>query len=225
MGGVTQVALPLIWFERPVLSALAPAVTARCAVLGPGTAHDRFAGVEAAVAAVAGSAPYDAAFLDRAPRLRVIARTGIGYDGVDVEAATARGVAVCNAPDGPTVSTAEHAITLMLMIAKRVGPSAAALRTGTSIGYFSRHDGIELDGKILGLIGFGRIARRVARIAAGIGMRIVVFDPFLPASAVPSRIRRADTLEALLRDADVVSVHVPLTAESRACSGRPRSPR
>ncbi len=219
MGGVTQVALPLIWFERPVLSALAPAVTARCAVLGPGTAHDRFAGVEAAVAAVAGSAPYDAAFLDRAPRLRVIARTGIGYDGVDVEAATARGVAVCNAPDGPTVSTAEHAITLMLMIAKRVGPSAAALRTGTSIGYFSRHDGIELDGKILGLIGFGRIARRVARIAAGIGMRIVVFDPFLPASAVPSRIRRADTLEALLRDADVVSVHVPLTAESRGMFG------
>ena len=216
---MTRRELPRVWFERAVLPALAAAVEARCTVLGPATADDPFAGVETAVAAVAGAAPYDAAFLGRAPSLRVIARTGIGYDGVDVEAATQRGVAVCNAPDGPTVSTAEHAITLMLMVAKHVAPAATALRTGTTGGYFSRHEGIELDRKILGLVGFGRIARRVARIARGLGMRILVYDPFLAASALPARTRRAETLDTLLREADVVSVHVPLSRTSEGMFG------
>ena len=76
----------------------------------------------------------------RAPRHCVSsARTGIGYDGVDVAAATRRGIAVCNTPDGPTISTAEHAVTLMLLVAKRVDRAAAALRTGTASGYYSRH--------------------------------------------------------------------------------------
>ena len=219
MGRVNRPALPGVWFERPVLPALAESVAARCTVLGPGTADDRYAGVEAAVAAIAGAAPYDGSFLDRAPTLLVIARTGIGYDGVDVEAATRRGVAVCNAPDGPTVSTAEHAVTLMLMVGKQVAPAAESLRTRTSDGYFSRHEGLELDGKILGLVGFGRIARRVARIARGAGMRIHVYDPFLPASAIPTRTRRVESLEALLRDADVVSVHIPLTPASQGSFG------
>ncbi len=219
MGRVTRSTLPPVWFERPVLPEFGPSVVARCTVLGPATDRDRYAGVEAAVAAVAGAAPYDAAFLDRAPHLRVIARTGIGYDAVDVEAATRRGVAVCNAPDGPTVSTAEHAVTLMLQVAKNVKSAESALRTGTSGGYFGRHEGIELDGKVLGLVGFGRIARRVARIAGGLGMRVMVFDPYLARSAVPARVRRADTLEALLRTADVVSVHVPLTEKSRDMFG------
>lgn len=210
--------LPRIWFERPVLPAFAASVAERCDILGPATTADRYAGVETAVAAVAGAAVYDDAFLARAPLLRVIARTGIGYDGVDVEAATRRGVAVCNAPDGPTISTAEHAITLMLMVAKRITPAATSLRTGTS-GYFSRHAGIELDGKVLGLVGFGRIARHVARIAGGLGMGILVHDPFVPDAALPAPTRRAATLDALLREADVVSVHVPLTLESRELFG------
>ena len=211
--------LPPVWFERPVLAELGPSVAARCTVLGPATDGDPYAGVEAAVAAVAGAAPYGAKFLDRAPHLRVIARTGIGCDAVDVEAATRRGVAVCNAPDGPTVSTAEHAVTLMLLVAKNVKSAESALRTGTSSGYYGRHDGIELDGKVLGLVGFGRIARRVARIAGGLGMRVMVFDPYLAPSAVPARARRADTLDALLRAADVVSVHVPLTESARGMFG------
>ncbi len=216
---MTHRALPPVWFERAVLPALAAAVEARCTVLGPGTPDDRFAGVDAAVAAIAGAASYDDAFFDRAARLRVIARTGIGYDGVDLEAATRRGIAVCNAPDGPTVSTAEHAVALMLMVTKHLAPAAAALRTGTSAGYFSRHEGIELDGKVLGLVGFGRIARRVARIAGGLGMRILVHDPLLPSSVVPADTRRVDALEALLREADVVSVHVPLTSASQGMFG------
>jgi D-3-phosphoglycerate dehydrogenase / 2-oxoglutarate reductase len=206
--------LPRIWFDRPLLPALAPTITAACAVLGPATDSDPYAGVDTAVAAIVGATPYADAFLDRAPRLRVIARSGIGYDNIDVAAATRRGVAVCNAPDGPTVSTAEHAIALLLAVAKRLRPAEAALRSGQASNYYARHDGTELDGKVLGLVGFGRIARRVARIAQGLGMEVVVVDPYLDPSAVPSSIRRVESLEELLPLADVISVHVPLTEAS-----------
>ena len=151
--------------------------------------------------------------------LLVLARTGIGYDAVDVDAATRLGIAVCNTPDGPTTSTAEHAVTLMLIVAKKVRPAEAALRTGTSATYYARHAGIELDGKMLGLVGCGRIARRVARIAQGLGMRVKAFDPYLASAGMPSGVERAGTLEELLRAADVVSVHVPLTATSRGMFG------
>ncbi len=211
--------LPPVWFERPVLPELAASVAAECTILGPADDADPYAGIEPAVAAVVGAATYGDAFLARASALRVIARTGIGYDSVDVAAATRRGVAVCNTPDGPTISTAEHAVTLMLLVAKRVNAAAAALRTGTASGYYSRHTGIELDGKVLGLVGFGRIARHVARIAAGLGMRVVVFDPYLAAAAIPAGTERADTLDTLLATADIVSVHVPLTDDSRGMFG------
>ena len=219
---MTATTLPPVWFERPVLPELAATVAAACTMLGPSTDDDPYAGVDTAVAAIAGAATYDDAFMERAPDLRVIARTGIGYDAVDVEAATRRGIAVCNTPDGPTISTAEHAVTLMLLVAKNVRTAESALRTGRSRGYYSRHEGIELDGKILGLVGFGRIARHVARIAQGIGLRVMIFDPYLAASAVPAGIDRADTLDVLLRSADVVSVHIPLTETSRGMFGAAR---
>lgn len=206
---------PLIWFERPVLPALAPTVAATCTVLGPGTAEDPYAGIDEAVAAVVGSAPFDGPAMDRAPGLRVIARTGIGYDSIDVPAATARGIAVTNTPDGPTISTAEHAVMLMLMAAKRVRPSVTALMTGTADGYYARHEGIELAGKILGLVGLGRIARRVATIAEAIGMRVIAFDPYIDTAAAPAGIQLAATLDELLPVADVISVHIPLTDVSR----------
>jgi phosphoglycerate dehydrogenase-like enzyme len=184
---MTSPALPSIWFERPVLPELVEVVEASCSVLGPGTDVDRYAGIETAVGAIAGAAPYDGSVMDRAPSLRVIARTGIGYDAVDIGAATARGIAVCNTPDGPTISTAEHAITLMLMVAKKAKAAEASLTTGTSAGYYARHEGIELDGKVLGLVGCGRIARRVGAMAEAIGMRITTFDPYCD----PTRSHRA----------------------------------
>lgn len=211
--------LPAVWFERPVLPEFASTVAAACTILGPATDDDPYAGVATAVAAVAGGARYDEAFMEHAPDLLVIARTGIGYDSVDVAAATRRGIAVCNTPDGPTVSTAEHAVTLMLAVAKNVKAAESALTMGMSRSYFASHAGIELDGKVLGLVGFGRIARHVARIARGLGMRVITFDPYVVSSAVPARIGRADTLEDLLRRADVVSVHVPLTDASRGMFG------
>jgi D-3-phosphoglycerate dehydrogenase len=210
---------PYVWFERPVLPDLALSVQASCSVLGPGTYDDPYAGIERAVGAVVGAAPYDGAVMDRAPHLRVIARTGIGYDAVDLAAATARGIAVCNTPDGPTISTAEHAVTLMLVVAKKVKTAESALTTGTTSGYYSRHEGIELASKVLGLVGFGRIARRVAAIAEGIGMRIVTFDPYVDPASIPPGVVRADDLDDLLRVADVVSVHVPLTDASRGMFG------
>jgi phosphoglycerate dehydrogenase-like enzyme len=212
---VTTAALPCIWFERPILPELAAEVAAVCTMLGPGSDDDRFAGVETALGALAGAALYDARVMERAPGLLVISRTGIGYDRVDVDAATRLGIAVCNTPDGPTVSTAEHAITLMLMVAKKVLPAEAALRAGTSATYYARHGGIELDGKVLGLVGFGRIARRVARIAGGLGMRVVAFDPYLAPDAATAEVTLAGTLDQLLAAADVVSVHVPLSPASR----------
>ena len=212
---MTSDPLPRIWFERPVLPAMIAAVAASCEMLGPGTDGDRYAGIEDAVAAIAGAAPYDGSVMDRAPGLRIIARTGIGVDAVDVAAATARGIAVCNTPDGPTVSTAEHAVTLILMVAKRVKASEAALRAGGSTGYFAHHEGIELDGKTLGLVGCGRIARRVGAIAEAIGMRVMTFDPYCDPRAIPSGFSHVSTLDGLLREADVVSVHVPLSDASR----------
>jgi phosphoglycerate dehydrogenase-like enzyme len=194
-------------------------VTAACTILGPATETDSGAGLDTAVAAVVGLVACNAAFMDRAPGLRVIARNGIGYDNVDVAAATERGIAVCNTPDGPTVSTAEHAVTLMLLVAKNIRAAETALRTGATAGYYIRHEGIELDGKVLGLVGFGRIARHVAGIAEGLGMHITTYDPFLPASAIRTGVDRADTLEDLLGVADVVSVHVPLTDASRGLFG------
>jgi phosphoglycerate dehydrogenase-like enzyme len=210
---------PPIWFERPILPEFAEEVAASCTVLGPSTANDPYAGVATAVAVVAGARRYDAAFMDRAPDLKVIARTGIGHDGVDIAAATQRGIAVCNTPDGPTISTAEHAITLMLLVAKNVASGQAALRAGTSEDYFAAHRGIELSGKVLGLIGFGRIARHVATIARGIGMDVRYFDPFVDAADAPAEIVRVEALDDLLRGADIVSVHVPFNESTRGMFG------
>jgi phosphoglycerate dehydrogenase-like enzyme len=195
-------------------------VESACTVLGPGTDDDAYAGIEGASGAVVGASPYDGSVMDRAPGLRVIARTGIGYDAVDVAAATARGIAVCNTPDSPTISTAEHALALMLMVAKRVKLAEASLTTGATSGYYSRHEGMELAEKVLGLIGCGRIARRVGAMAAGIGMRVVAFDPYL--DAMPDGIDRAEAVDEVLAIADVVSVHVPLTVESRGMFDRAR---
>ena len=212
--------LPRLWFERAVPSGLEAEVAARVAVLGPPTADDPYAGLATASGALASAYRYDAALMDRAPGLRVIARTGIGYDAVDVAEATRRGIAVCNTPDGPTVSTAEHAVTLILTVAKGVKRSEAELNAGVG-DYYARHRAIELDGKTLGLVGFGRIARRVARACLALGMRVTAFDPYLAAEAFGQDVARAATLRDLLAAADVVSLHVPLTAESRGLIGAP----
>lgn len=216
---MTSRALPPVWFERPIPPELVAEVAGSVTILGPSTADDPHAGLAAARAAVASTLRYDAALMDRAPDLRVIARTGIGYDLVDVAEATRRGIAVCNTPDAPTISTAEFAVTLLLLVAKNVRRAESDLRRGVG-GYYARHTAIELDGKVLGLVGFGRIARRVGRACEALGMRVAAYDPYLPPEAFPSDVARAESLERLLGEADVVSVHVPLTDATRGMFGR-----
>ena len=206
--------LPKVWFERQVLPDLADDVAGSVTMLGPAdaTPDDPYADLGEAEGVIASVDRYDAAFMERAPSLRIISRTGIGYDKVDIAAATERGIVVCNTPDGPTVSTAEHTITLMLMVAKNIKRAEEALRNGDQ-DLYANHTSIELDGRLLGLVGFGRIARHVAGIAAGMGMQILAFDPFLDDSAFPEGYRAA-SLESLLGQADIVSVHMPMTPEN-----------
>jgi D-3-phosphoglycerate dehydrogenase len=211
---------PKVWFEREILPDLVESVTAEAIILGPASATpgDPYRTLSAADGVVASVHRYDAALMDLAPNLKAISRTGIGYDKVDVLAATERGIAVCNTPDGPTISTAEHAVTLMMMVAKNVKRSEAELRGGGT-DFYARHVGIELTGQTLGLVGFGRIARQVARIAEGLGMVVAAYDPYLDAATFGSDVARCDALERLLTRADVVSIHVPLTDDNAGLFG------
>ena len=202
-----------IWFEREVEADLLPLIPSSVEMLGPGRDNDPLSGIETARAAVAARLAYDDQLFDQAPQLLGVFRTGIGYDSVDLEAATRRGIAACNVPEGPTVSTAEHSVALILAVAKKVKESSYRLRVGAG-GYYSKHNAMELDGKTLGLVGFGRIARRVGTAAQGLGMKVVAYDPFLPEEAFPEDVGRAETLPELLASCHVVSVHIPMSPEN-----------
>ncbi len=157
--------------------------------------------------------------LDRATRLQVIGRAGVGVDNVDVDAATKRGIVVVNAPQSTIVSAAEHTIGLMLALVRSIPQAHAALKEGRW--ERSRFAGVELAEKTLGLVGFGRIGQQVGRRARGLAMRVLVYDPFV----TPERIRElgaehAETLEELLAEADMISLHTTLTAETRGLLGR-----
>ena len=208
-----------MWFERKMPSEFVPLLAEVATVVGAAseTPDNPFAALSEAHAVIAGGQiSYDAAFMDQAPHLRIIARTGIGVDKVAIPEATARGVAVCNTPDAPTISTAEHAIGLMFAVAKQVKWSDRILRQGDTADIFNRSIGLELYQARLGLVGLGRIGSRVAKLAQGIGMRVMAYDPFVtPERAAELGVDLAASLDEVLQDADVVSVHVPLLPETR----------
>lgn len=156
--------------------------------------------------------------MDGAPGLRVIGRAGVGVDNIDVPAATARGIVVMNAPDGNTITTAEHTMALLIALARRVPQANTSLRAGL----WDRKNfiGVELQGKTLGIIGLGRIGRAVASRARAFGMNSVAYDPFIaPEQARDLEIEVAPLDEVFAR-ADFLTVHTPLTAETRAIVGR-----
>jgi D-3-phosphoglycerate dehydrogenase len=166
---------------------------------------------------VSGHMFVDGALLDRVGgRLRVVSRPGIGVDRIDLAAATERGVLVVNTPDGPTESTAEHAIALMLGLTKLVATSDRILRSGRGfLPYGALPLGLELRDTTLGLVGLGRIGGRVAEIARGLGMRVLAFDPFAaPARAAALGVELVEPLARLLSSADIVSIHCPATPET-----------
>ena len=166
--------------------------------------------------------PLDATQLERAGRLRVIAKHGVGLDNLPMAALTERGVPVLTVGDANAPSVAEHALMLMLGLARRVVHYDARTRAG---GYITdpawpTH---ELGGRRLLLVGLGRIGARVARLAGAFGMRVTVFDPYADAAALDAvGATRADDLDAALGDADVVSLHCPLTDDTRALMGAAR---
>src|SRR5947207_2405398 len=154
-----------------------------------------------------------AAIVNAGTRLRVIGRAGVGVDNVDVDAATRRGVIVMNAPGGNTISTAEHAFSLLLCAARKI-PQADALLRG---GKWDRKnlEGVELFNKTLGVIGMGRIGSELSRRAIAFGMRVVAFDPYLSATRARTlQVELVDELDDLLAAADFITLHTPLTPET-----------
>lgn len=153
------------------------------------------------------------ALLDGAPKLRVVGRAGVGVDNIDLEAATERGIAVINAPAGNTVSAAELTLALILAMARKVPAADASVRAGA----WNRaaFKGTELRGKTLGLVGAGRIGGAVAVRCRGFGMKVLAYDPYLTDErATDLRVERV-TLDEVIEGADVLSLHVPLTDDTR----------
>ncbi|RMG04740.1 MAG: phosphoglycerate dehydrogenase [Planctomycetota bacterium] len=152
-------------------------------------------------------------------RLRAIVRAGVGTDNIDKEAATANGIVVMNTPGGNTVSTAEHTIALMMALSRNICPAYRSLCEGR----WDRKKfmGTEVNGKTLGIIGLGRVGRAVAARAAALEMKVVGYDPFLPSQrAKDLGIETVDSLDELLPLVDYLTVHTPLTDETRGMIGR-----
>ena len=157
--------------------------------------------------------------LEGADALRVIGRAGTGVDNIDVEAATRRGVVVMNVPAENTISAAEHTWALLLALARRVPEADRDLKAGK---WNRKLEGTELHGKTLGLLGCGRVGREVATRALAFGMTVVVHDPFLTAEAAARLGVTCADLETVCARADVLSLHVPLTDETRNLLSRDR---
>lgn len=160
----------------------------------------------------------DAEVFGAAGKLKVVARAGVGLDNVDVSAATERGVMVVNAPTSNIVSAAEHAIALLLSVARRVAAADASLRGGQW--KRSSYSGVELHGKTHGIIGFGKIGQLVAQRLAAFGMDIVAYDPYASASRAAQLGADLLSLDELLARADTMSIHLPKTPETKGLIGK-----
>lgn len=154
-----------------------------------------------------------AAILDNAKRIKVIGRAGIGVDNVDIPAATARGIIVMNTPFGNSITTAEHAIAMMLTLAREIPTADASTRSGKW--EKNRFMGVEITGKTLGVIGCGNIGSIVVDRAHGLKMKVVAYDPYLtPERAVTLGVEKLD-LDDLLQRADFITLHTPLTDKTK----------
>jgi len=197
--------LPILYFDHPLPDAYRDLVDGRAIGVGPDDAD-----LGTAVAVLAGAKrAWNAEAFALGPLMKVISRIGIGYDNVDVAAATAAGVVVCNAPDAPSVSTAEHTLMLMLAVVKNLPTQAERARQG--LAGATTGSALELDGTTLGLVGYGRIARRVGAAARSLGMRVVAFDPYLTDAEGCELV----DLDQVFTQSDVISLHAPAVAETR----------
>jgi D-3-phosphoglycerate dehydrogenase len=154
-----------------------------------------------------------AVVLEAGKQLRVVGRAGVGYDNIDVDAATQRGIVVVNARGAPSISTAEHTLALLLALVRHIPQAYASLRRGE----WRRSDfvGVELRGKTLGLIGLGRIGAEVAKRVVALEMRVLAYDPFVSSEHARRLGVTLVSLDELLAQADFVSIHTPLTRDTR----------
>jgi len=164
-------------------------------------------------------APVTATVMQRVPRLRLVQKIGIGVDAIDLDHARGHGIAVCNMPGTNTAAVAELALALMLACLRRIVPIACEMRAGR--GWPARPDLLDGTGEIgerlVGLVGYGAVARRLASALKALGARVVACDPNVDDADVP-----LVALDALLAEADIVSLHVPLTAQTRMLIDRAR---
>jgi D-3-phosphoglycerate dehydrogenase len=159
-----------------------------------------------------------AELIERAGRLKVIGRAGVGVDNVDVEAATRRGIVVANAPESTVISAAEHTMGLLLALSRHIPQAHAALKDGRW--ERSRWAGLELADKTLGVLGFGRIGQQVARRAVALEMRVVAHDPYVARERFRELgVERAETQDEVLAAAEFLALHLPLTPETRGSIG------
>lgn len=155
----------------------------------------------------------DAEAIAAAPRLKVVARAGVGLDNVDVKAATQAGVMVVNAPTSNIVSAAELAIGLLLATARNIAPASQALKGGEW--KRSKYSGAELYEKTAGIVGLGRIGVLVAQRLSSFGMNVIAYDPYVPAARAAQMGVRSVSLDELLAESDFISVHLPKTPETQ----------
>jgi phosphoglycerate dehydrogenase-like enzyme len=161
--------------------------------------------------------PFDRALIERLDSCKIVVRAGVGYDHIDIAACGRRGIPVCNVPDYGTTEVADHAIALMLGLARGLVSYHARLLADPVAGWHWSGAPLvrRLRGAVFGVVGLGRIGTATARRAAGLDMRISFYDPYLPDGAdLALGWRRLASLDALLAEADVVSLHCPLTAEN-----------
>ncbi|HXF63923.1 MAG TPA: hydroxyacid dehydrogenase [Caldilineaceae bacterium] len=224
MSDRSETTLTHVWVEAPflsdALSGLPPGVTVLHAEPGP----DPLANALPAQGILASSIiRYNAEVFRRLPNLRMVQRTGIGVDNVDLADATEFGIVVCNTPDGPTESTAEHTVAMLLNLAKRIKQGNDNLAAGKWGPRNAPLVGVEVRGRTLGLVGLGRIGKRVAQICRdGLGMRVVACDPYVtPEQAAQLGVTLLD-LDSVIAQADFLSLHVPSTPETYHLMDRQR---
>ncbi len=177
---------------------------------GPYSEEDAIEYLQGCDAVIASSEPYNARVFAACPKLKLVARCGVGTDAVDMQAAAAAGVVATNTPGAMTEAVADYAFALMLGISRRLPESDALMRAGG----WGEFRGVLVHGKTLGLVGVGRIGQAVAQRAKGFSMRVLACDPFLQASGKADSLLEFVTLEQLLAQSDYVSVHAPSTPET-----------
>ncbi len=153
-------------------------------------------------------------------RLRVVGRAGVGVDNIDVEAATQAGVIVVNAPTGNVVAAAEHTIAMLMALARNIPQADAHVRAG--LWKRDKFMGVEVRGKLLGTVGLGRVAQEVVRRAQGLGMSVMAYDPYVTADYASQRGVELVDLDTLVARADFLTLHVPLTPQTRHLINRER---